>query len=162
MSDLYEVTDQRPDPQGIGALYSGARITVYGTLSVGSIVDGIGVAVQPVDLAAAQPQPLDLVLVYGYAYQGHCYSLPEPVFMVIDAARREAPGAAANARGCGYLAADGYSMWHVDKLDRTVQIQIAGDFFEQLILPKNLPGGAQQPMSYHGKNVIHHRGGKLE
>jgi len=99
------------------------------------------------------PAESDIALVYGYAYQGHCYTLPEPVFIVLPHGSQRP-----NNGGCGF--GSDYDMWIVEKLDTTVQMQLNADTFEQAILIRNLPG-ARQPMSYAGKAAMLHRGGKL-
>src|SRR6185369_3900788 len=70
-------------------------------------------------------------LIFGYAYQGHCYNLPEPVVMIVE----NKLGFPRAAVGCGYSQAGpapnlNYLMWEVEKDDRTAQLQVTNDSYE--------------------------------
>lgn len=168
MSDPVEVTTQRTLPEH---RYSPSRITLYGVpldylefptppsslvairwrqIHVASYLEIVLPPIGPIQFPDQQKQ---VALIYGYAYQGHCYSFPEPVVLLVDTQTQQP------ADGCGYDNL-GYRMWSAEKLDTTVQIQFTQDFFEELVLRKNL-GIAKQPISYHSATLVAHRGGKL-
>jgi hypothetical protein len=91
-------------------------------------------------------------LIYAFAYQGHCYNLPEPVIIVVE-------GEGDLATGFDFENS-GYYMWKVEKLDRTLQLEPTSDTFEEIILKRAL-SGAKTPVSYASRAQISHRGGKL-
>lgn len=136
------------------SFYRASRIALYGTpfaladclVGAGSATVGVGFVSTPVF------GPWRPALIYGYSYQGHVYSLPEPVIMLVDA-RTAAP-----ANEAGYDPR--YMRWEADKLDKTAQLMLTNDTFEELLLKKNI-GESRQPMSYHAAMAISHRGGKL-
>ena len=101
------------------------------------------------------PRRIYVALIYGYAYQGHCYSLPEPVLLWSRAGSKPAVG-------CGYESGGNfnYKMWTVEKLDKTVQVQMTNDTFEELLLRRNI-AGARPPLSYRSSAMLAHRGGQL-
>jgi hypothetical protein len=146
MTDLLEVTQSRPHPQTMG--YRPSRITLYGVPFYHLTTDDVTVYFLPSPLT----QNRSLVLVYGYCYQGHCYTLPEPMVVLV-----EAPGTQANG-SCGWNSP--YLSWEVDKLDATIQFQAFGDTFEELILKRNI-NAAKQPVAYSIAWQMAHRGGKL-
>jgi hypothetical protein len=168
MSDPVEVTPQRSLPE---RQYSASRITLYGVpltylefpvvrpalaaarqqIHVASYLQIVVPPIGPILVPDFQKQ---VALIYGYAYQGHCYSFPEPVVLLVNIDTQQP------ALGCGYDPALGYQMWSAEKLDTTVQIQVTQDFFEELVLRRNL-GTAKQPVSYHSAAMVSHRGGKL-
>jgi len=115
-----------------------------------------------------------LAVIYGYSYEGHCYSLPKPCIVVVD-------GPGEPAMGCGYdqqtaviraLTGTGsgecktetgpaqYCMWRADKLTKTCEISITSGFFEEIILQQNI-GGPKPPVAYGARVQLAHRGGKL-
>src|SRR5262245_31740189 len=52
-------------------------------------------------------------VIYGYAFEGHCYKLPKPTIMLLPGpAQPIEPG----TPDCGYSAEQGYSVWAIDKL----------------------------------------------
>ncbi len=150
MTDLVEVTSQRPLPD---TQYSPSGLRLYGKR--GSYYKGRDFDIK---IRVEVDTLYELALIYGYAYQGHCYTLPEPAFIVLPVAARQQLGANAPL-GCGYDGL-GYDLWIVDKLTSTVMLQFAADTIEQLVLNRNLPGG-RQPMSYAGKWQMLHRGGTM-
>jgi hypothetical protein len=147
MTDLVEVTQGRPVPAEYS--YSPSRITLYGVPIFALEMGQQGTIVCTPD----PPHPeRTLALVYGFCFQGHCYSLPEPVIVLVA-------GAGRHADGCGWEN-QGYRAWDVDKLDQTIQLQVQGDTFEQLILNRNL-NTTKQPVAYSIAHRMAHRGGKL-
>lgn len=116
--------------------------------------------------ARARPQYV-MAIIYGYSYEGHCYSLPRPSIIAVDNNKKIDP-----ATGCGYegqfttLDDTGapmqvnYSMWLHDKLDETVELVLNRGFMEEIILQQNM-GGQKAPAAYSAKVQLAHRGGKL-
>lgn len=147
MTDLVEVTRGRAVPASYQ--YSPSQITLYGSpiavLEMG--ISGTIVCVPD------PPNPEQtLALVYGFCYQGHCYSLPEPVIVLVKGVGRAADG-------CGWNN-QSYFAWDVDKLQPTIHLQAQGDTFEELILNRNL-NTTKQPIAYSIAHQMAHRGGKL-
>ena len=166
MSDPVEVVGQKVHPpQGTFPSYSASRIALYGiplahvNAIVGGSNDNIDMQTYPLPAPNTTLQrPYIVALIYGYAYQGHCYSLPEPVALVVPHTNEtEGP-----AVGCGYDSGGNfnYSMWMIDKLEKTVQIQMTNDTFEELLLRRNV-AGARPPLSYRSTMQLAHRGGRL-
>jgi hypothetical protein len=163
MTDIVEVTTQRALPAGVvSSVYSASEIILYGVDLISLSAFG-GLVSDPISISILAygntvppifPSIYSCALVYGYAYQGHCYSLPEPVVVVVEKAKSKP------AKGCGFDPALGYKMWTVDKLQKTVLLEATNDTFEETVLKKNIVG-SRQPVSYHSAAQIAHRGGKL-
>ncbi|KLK92424.1 hypothetical protein AA309_14515 [Microvirga vignae] len=147
MTNLVEVTRSRPVPASYQ--YSPARITLYGVPILALELGDQGTIICTPD----PPHPdQTLALIYGFCYQGHCYSLPEPVIVLVQGVGRAADG-------CGWENQD-YFAWDVDKSNQTIQLQARGDSFEELILNRNL-NTTKQPIAYSIAHQMAHRGGKL-
>jgi hypothetical protein len=157
----------RLDPQGrLKHHYSPSEITLYGML-----LEGIDASIGPQNatvqtMVVIQTANLDNYypsLIYAFAYQGHCYNLPEPVILIVR-------GMGVPAEGFDYEIWDRtqnppvnvteYKMWKVDKLDRSLQLETTMDTFEEIVLKRAL-AGTKQPMSYASHAQLSHRGGKL-
>ncbi|MBZ9791967.1 hypothetical protein K9B32_17855 [Rhizobium sp. 3T7] len=85
-------------------------------------------------------------VIYGYAYEGHCYKLPKPQIMFLPTA----PCTIATdkcAYDCGYSAELGYAVWQVDKLDQVIALDIRADDVKTLVLDENMPGN-RSPQAY--------------
>jgi hypothetical protein len=170
MSDPVEVVTEKAQPPQPGPLgfpiYSASSIVLYGipipffNASVGYSNDKVNILTWPLN-DPNNPPPIDyhLALIYGYQYQGHCYSLPEPMGLVVPNNQFAGP-----AVGCGYDSTPGgpfgYTMWVVDKLERSVQLQITNDTFEELLLRRSM-AGARPPLSYRAARQLAHRSGQL-
>ncbi|MEK1850640.1 MAG: hypothetical protein AAAC48_01855 [Phyllobacterium sp.] len=85
-------------------------------------------------------------VIYGYAYEGHCYKLPRPQIMYLPSDPKEITGDKC-ACDCGYSAALGYAVWQVDKLDRVVALDVRSDDIKTLVLDANMPGN-RSPLAY--------------
>jgi hypothetical protein len=163
MSDPVEVVTEKPQPPQ-GAFYSPSSIVLYGvpvfadTFVVGYTDEQIDVLTFALAGPNPPPFPYVIALIYGYEYQGHCYSLPEPMHFAVP----NVAGVMAPAVGCGYDSAPpfNYMMWRVEKLERTVQLHITNDTFEELVLRRTI-AGARPPLSYRAAHVLGHRGGQL-
>lgn len=158
-----EVVRKRGEPS---TEYSPSRITLYGIVLisldawVGKAFGGTArptkVQIRPQPNVSASATASDQyypALIYAYAYQGHCYNLPEPVILIVE-------GEGDDATGFDFDDNPGYQMWSVEKLDRTMQLEPTSDTFEEVILKRGL-SGAKQPVSYASRLQISHRGGKL-
>lgn len=95
----------------------------------------------------------EFAAIYGFAYEGHCYSLPKPCILVVL-------GPAAAPVGCGYNLPPGYQMWTADKMSRSALVSVEQGSIEELILSQNI-GGSKMPAAYGTRVQIAHRGGKL-
>lgn len=104
-----------------------------------------------------EPAKLTAGVIYGYAYEGHCYDLPKPKIMLIPA-NPEMP----QCDDCGYDCKKDchYRVWVVDKLDECVEIEVSQGFVEQLVLEANMPG-KRSPTTYRATMQMVHRSGRL-
>ena len=137
--------------------YSPSKIVLYGVYlyqleaTIGGAAEGV--AAVSVNVVPTCPGRTFMpALVYAFAYQGHCYNLPEPTLLIVQ-------GKPAPAEGFGFDNT-GYKMWQVEKLDRTMQLEMTNDTFEEIALKRMLQG-TKQPLSYASRAAISHRGGKL-
>ena len=156
-----------PDPR-----YTDSRIYLYGVTDAdfmvlpGPILDKKQTLVEVRPLSPAD-KGWELAVIYGYGYQGHCYELDRPRMFLVKKSCRQI------ASGCGYgdeyVQSGGqagpptvarYSMWVVDKLDETMQIDVRNDTYETLVLEGNLPTN-RQPTAYAIRFTMGHRSGKL-
>lgn len=105
----------------------------------------------------ASDRELSSGIIFGYAYEGHCYDLPKPKIMLIPAFPEEIPD-----DDSGYYAKRNkdYRVWIVDKLDECIEIDVNQGFVEQVVLEANLPG-KRSPSMYAAKMTMAHRGGRL-
>jgi hypothetical protein len=95
-------------------------------------------------------------IIYGYAFEGHCYDLPKPMIMLIPVdPERTVPG-----KDCDYDGRPGYSVWVVDKLDQCDVIEVNSGFIEQLVLDANMPG-KRSPSTYRAHMQLAHRSGRM-
>jgi len=110
--------------------------------------------VGPEDLS--RQRRLSAGVIFGYAYEGHCYDLPKPKIMLIPALPVEIP-----SDDCGYdRKKPDYMVWIVDKLDQCIELEVSQGFIEQLVLEANLPG-KRSPAMYAGRMLLGHRGGRM-
>ncbi|MGH6931639.1 MAG: hypothetical protein ACREEE_04315 [Dongiaceae bacterium] len=157
MKDPVAVTEQKAIPEVAAAAYQPARVRLYG-IGVTTITDGVfghgGAARFHVTIGANPPGQWEVAAIYGYSHEGHCYSLPKPCLLVV-------PRPAVAADGCGYTGQPvPYSMWIMDKLDRSMMMSVEQGFIEELILQQNI-GGPKTPAAYGTRVQLAHRGGKL-
>jgi hypothetical protein len=94
-------------------------------------------------------------IIFGYAYEGHCYDLPRPKIMLLPSQPDVIPDG-----DCGFDEKDNYMVWIVDKLDKCIEIEVNAGFIEQLVLEANLPG-RRSPTTYRATQTLAHRGGRL-
>jgi hypothetical protein len=101
-------------------------------------------------------------IIYGYAYEGHCYDLPKPKIMLIPALPQDVlPGDCAyDRKGRDPNGATAYKVWIVDKLDQCIDIDVSQGQVEELVLEANLPG-KRSPTMYAAKAQLAHRNGRL-
>nr|WP_225169662.1 hypothetical protein [Ensifer sp. IC4062] len=103
-------------------------------------------------------------VIYGYAYEGHCYKLPKPQIMILPVSPHKIIAAKCECEGedkdeqkrehncncgceCGYSAKLGYVVWSVDKLQRAVALDVRFDDLKTLVLDENMPGN-RSPLAY--------------
>jgi hypothetical protein len=94
-----------------------------------------------------------IALIYGYAFEGHCYRLDRPKVLLFNH-----PGGNAPADGCGFDTP--YRMWRIRKKTPILELSTSFEFAETLILESNLPG-RRAPNTYNGEMQLAHRGGRL-
>ena len=85
-------------------------------------------------------------VIYGYAYEGHCYKLPKPQIMYLPEEPREIVGGDCGC-DCGYVPELGYAVWQIDKLERVIALDVRSDDVKTLVLDENMPG-SRSPMAY--------------
>lgn len=100
-------------------------------------------------------EPLDAAIIFGYAFEGHCYDLPKPKVMLIPATPKPL-----HTSDCGYGDKPEYMVWVVDKLERCIEVEVSQGFIEQLVLSANLPG-QRSPSTYRATMAMSHRSGRL-
>ncbi|ASQ03560.1 hypothetical protein HR059_10155 [Sinorhizobium meliloti WSM1022] len=85
-------------------------------------------------------------VIYGYAYEGHCYKLPKPQIMYLPEEPRKILGGDCGC-DCGYVPELGYAVWQIDKLERVIALDVRSDDVKTLVLDENMPG-SRSPMAY--------------
>ncbi|WP_159592961.1 hypothetical protein [Chelativorans xinjiangense] len=88
------------------------------------------------------PQVASIGVIYGYAYEGHCYKLPKPQIMLLPVE----PHTVVEG-DCGYKRELGYAVWQIDKLERAVVLDVRSDDIKTLVLDANTPG-SRSPLAY--------------
>ncbi|SDA81549.1 hypothetical protein [Sinorhizobium sp. NFACC03] len=122
--------------------------------SSGIVSDGVTIALfdgkyysfLPVTFGGEVEYIKSIGVIYGYAYEGHCYKLPKPQIMCLS----ERPTAIADGDcgcDCGFDAKFGYAVWSIDKLERAISLDIRADNLKTLVLDENLPGN-RSPLAY--------------
>ncbi|MDK1386923.1 hypothetical protein QN224_16050 [Sinorhizobium sp. 8-89] len=103
-------------------------------------------------------------VIYGYAYEGHCYKLPKPQIMILPVSPHKIVAAKCKCERededeqehkhdcncgceCGYSAKLGYVVWSVDKLEQAVALDVRSDDLKTLVLDENMPGN-RSPLAY--------------
>src|SRR5262245_29023651 len=142
MTDPIAVTERKVVPEVDPAKYPAVTafqptlVRLYGIPLEGISLGPLGALAMSttyqMTLAISPQRPCryELAAIYGYSYEGKCYSLPKPCLVVVDYSTRS------YANGCGYegnynvieptppsTAAPApirYLMWTADKLDRTL------------------------------------------
>lgn len=85
-------------------------------------------------------------VIYGYAYEGHCYTLPKQQIMYLPREPREILGTDCGY-DCGYVPELGYAVWQIDKFETVLAVDVRSDDVKALVLDENLPG-SRSPMAY--------------
>ncbi|OAP38619.1 hypothetical protein AU381_23685 [Sinorhizobium glycinis] len=96
----------------------------------------------PIGLNVKRNHIKSIGVIYGYAYEGHCYKLPKPQIMCLS--ERPTPVAKGD---CGFDPSFGYAVWSIDKLERAIVLDIRADDLKTLVLDENLPGN-RSPLAY--------------
>jgi hypothetical protein len=102
---------------------------------------------------ALGPDKVAIALVYGYAFEGHCYRLDRAKMMIF-----KYDGAERAAEGCGFE--DKYKMWRISSKTQLLELDTRVDMAETLILQANLPG-KRSPNTYNSEAMLAHRSGRL-
>lgn len=88
------------------------------------------------------PEVASIGVIYGYAYEGHCYTLPKPQIMLLPVE----PHAIVEG-DCGYKRELGYAVWQIDKQQHAVVLDVRSDDIKTLVLDANTPG-SRSPLAY--------------
>ena len=149
------------------AEYSPSQVTLYG-IPLSRVAAYIGKTTQVIPTAVSvdiipncQAVRFYPALISAYAYQSHCYNMPEPAILIVQ-------GPLTQAVGFGYEQMQGnppvnvtqYYMWKFDKLDRTMLFEMTSDTIEEIVLKRGL-AGTKQPLAYASRALLSHRGGRL-
>jgi hypothetical protein len=97
-----------------------------------------------IDVASGDVQSVGVV--FGYAYEGHCYRLPRPKIMLLPSWPYRIPEGDCGC-DCGYDSKLGYAVWRADKLDVVVALDVRSDDLKTLVLDENVPG-KRSPLAY--------------
>lgn len=111
-----------------------------------AVFDGDSYSFLPVSMNVPKNYISSIGVIYGYAYEGHCYKLPKPQIMCLS----ERPSKIAKTDcgcDCGFDPAFGYAVWSIDKLERAISLDIRADDLKTLVLDENLPGN-RSPLAY--------------
>jgi hypothetical protein len=138
---LYGVKINRRDPEARIPLFENAN-TLF--LEVRNNDTGVTLGIDEIAMA----------VIYGYAYEGHCYRLDRPKLMIF-----EYDGGESEANGCGFFGPD-YRMWRISKKKKLLELNTNLDTAEVLILDANLPGN-RAPNTYGNSVALAHRGGRI-
>lgn len=114
-----------------------------------TVHDGLKVAKLPIDInySAKKTKNLKSIgVIYGYAYEGHCYKLPKPQIMFLPDGPKKIEKADCGC-DCGYDAKLGYALWQIDKFEHVVALDVRSDYLKTLVLDENLPG-SRSPQAY--------------
>ena len=98
------------------------------------------------------PKKMVIAVVYGYAFEGHCYRFDKPKLLIFNRSF-EGP-----AEGCGF--GNGYTMWKISSKKYMVELSMSIDLAETLVLEANKPGN-RAPNTYGNDMQLAHRGGRL-
>lgn len=126
----------------VNAAYDPELVYIYGK-EIGAIgvIDGDATVEANVTIASAEKQATYCVLVvYGYAYDGHCYGMQKPKMMVV---RKETLAGAryeAFEEECGFTSAAGYQCYEFVSSDEFAFLQMSSGSVKSMILDENLPG----------------------
>ncbi|MCV9967835.1 hypothetical protein OIU34_39215 [Pararhizobium sp. BT-229] len=85
-------------------------------------------------------------VIYGYAFEGHCYKLPKPQIMYLPEEPKKILGGDCGC-DCGFAPELGYAVWQIDKRKRVIALDIRSDDLQTLILDENMPGN-RSPQAY--------------
>lgn len=105
------------------------------------------------DEKAINKDLVSVAVVYGYAFEGHCYRLDKPRLLILAPA--DPPAVAV---GCGF--AEPYMMWRITSKTTLLDLASSVGQAEDLILGANLPGN-RSPNTYGNDMQLAHRGGRL-
>jgi hypothetical protein len=111
-----------------------------------AVFDGKSYSFLPVSLGGKVDYIKSIGVIYGYAYEGHCYKLPKPQIMCLS--KRPSKIAKGDCGcDCGFDSAFGYAVWSIDKLDRAISLDVRAGDLKTLVLDENVPGN-RSPLAY--------------
>nr|WP_156387177.1 MULTISPECIES: hypothetical protein [unclassified Rhizobium] len=151
----YVGTDDEAFNPGEVRLYGRSQVDTAGGKKTGSsgqvVADGrmIRLSAGTGSVVTDLRQDTDIVsvgIIYGYAYEGHCYKLAKPRIMYLPVLPQAIKGGECGC-DCGYAPELGYLVWSVDKLDRIIALDVRSDDVKSLVLEENMPGN-RSPQAY--------------
>jgi hypothetical protein len=161
---MAETNDVPRSPAGTGESYVPDEVILYGVslekgrISLGKTREGVELNLS-IALEKSTETKLHVVIavVYGYAYEGHCYRMDRPKILALGApsvVKREP------AIGCGFAAEDGYFMWRLRANQELLELDTSVGTLQTVVLDANLPG-RRSPSTYAAHMQLAHRGGRL-
>lgn len=119
------------------------RLTVPTTYASEKVAGGSQAGENVLSISeSSAPEVASIGIIYGYAFEGHCYKLPKPQIMLLPIA----PASIVDG-DCGYKAELGYAVWRIDKLERAVALDVRTDDIKTLVLDANMPAN-RSPLAY--------------
>lgn len=100
---------------------------------------------------------LKMVAVYGYGYQGQCYTLPKPKILIAKADVLNGAKYAKFDEACGYSAKAGYACYQLRSTDHFSFLDLSSGDVKEKILDENMPG-KRSPLAYAQAMSQSHRG----
>jgi len=89
-----------------------------------------------------------LGIIYGYAFEGHCYRLPRPRIMFLQSFPKKLKGGDdCCCYECGFIPELGFHVWSVDRLSWGVALDVYTDDIKTLVLDQNTPAN-RSPLAY--------------
>ncbi|KQW67218.1 hypothetical protein [Ensifer sp. Root127] len=111
-----------------------------------AVFDGKSYSFLPVSLGGKVDYIKSIGVIYGYAYEGHCYKLPKPQIMCLSKRPSKITKGDCGC-DCGFDSAFGYAVWSIDKLDRAISLDVRAGDLKTLVLDENMPGN-RSPLAY--------------
>ena len=113
---------------------------------------GDSVLALPININVPERYIKSIGVIYGYAYEGHCYTLTKPQIMFLPTDPQKIVGGTCGC-DCGYVHELGYAVWEIDKLEHVVALDVRSDDLKTLVLEENMPGN-RSPMAY-AQTMVH-------
>lgn len=151
-------SDRKPTHTLEEGVFNASQVRLYGLYNEGGVfIRGGRITFQESQKESGhQGNFRSIGVIYGYAYEGHCYDLPKPAIMLLPVTpETEMPN-----DDCGYNEKPEYRVWVVDKLEDCTLLEVSNGNVEQLVLDANKPG-RRSPSTYRATMQVAHRSSGL-